>query len=718
MVEAGSQRVEGPTMTVTAVAPVMLARWASLTAVAFALATVSAHAQPTGGEQSPPAQPGSRTTAYDAAFFAQFAPATALDIVRRVPGFNLEQTNADVRGFGAAAGNVVFNGARPSSKSDALETILARIPARRVLRVEVGPGDFYGSDYAGKSQVLNVILTSEGGVDGNVTAKAAHQYTGKVVPNLEASALIRRGDSSINLAAATGRGDYTEEGTDDVFALPARTLIEHRRKVNRIHPHDPYVSASRGVEHAPDRAFHLNGRFAPSTFKLFQTNRVTPLAGPARDDTLEQNYKPTAYELGGDVTRPLAGGALKLVALANRRDRDDYDNTINIVAGATVGGFEQFAKSRYDEAVGRLSWTRANLLGFSFESGGEVAYNRLDNQTSLFLLGPGGGRTQIDLPIDQAVVDEFRTETYVNAGRALGKALRLDAGLAYETSHLTVTGDAEAARSLRFLKPSLTLDWKPAGGWHAQLIARRTVAQLNFFDFISNAELSVGRVNGGNADLQPQRSWETRLTVEHPLLGKGLAKVELGHDQVSKLQDRILTPDGFDAPGNLGTGTRNFVRITLDAPLDSLGLKGFHFRTDNTFQKTRVRDPLTGEKRGWSGFWPEYDLYAELRRDRGPFSLGASIQQRDSITFFRTDETDSNYGDPFANVFAEYRPDARTTVRLDLDNALDGSGNRRRFFFDPNRSTPDPFREEVRERNSHLALTLSVRRGFGSGAKK
>ena len=47
-----------------------------------------------------------------------------------------------MRGFGQAAGNVVINGERPSSKSDNLATILGRIPAARVLRVEVGPGDF------------------------------------------------------------------------------------------------------------------------------------------------------------------------------------------------------------------------------------------------------------------------------------------------------------------------------------------------------------------------------------------------------------------------------------------------------------------------------------------------------------------------------------------------------------------------------------------------
>ena len=46
-------------------------------------------------------------TTYDAGFFAAFAPATALDIVRRVPGFSLDIGNAEVRGLADAAGNVV-----------------------------------------------------------------------------------------------------------------------------------------------------------------------------------------------------------------------------------------------------------------------------------------------------------------------------------------------------------------------------------------------------------------------------------------------------------------------------------------------------------------------------------------------------------------------------------------------------------------------------------
>ena len=64
--------------------------------------------------EPPPAQAG-RTTVYQAAYFARFAPRTALDIAQHVPGFQLDlganQNGVDVRGFAGAAGNVVINGA-------------------------------------------------------------------------------------------------------------------------------------------------------------------------------------------------------------------------------------------------------------------------------------------------------------------------------------------------------------------------------------------------------------------------------------------------------------------------------------------------------------------------------------------------------------------------------------------------------------------------------
>ena len=208
-------------------------------------ASASASSQTPPGENAPHVSPThARTQVYTADFFARFAPTTALDIVRQVPGFMLDLGNSDIRGFAGAAGNVVINGSRPSSKSDSIETQLSRIPASRVVRVEIASGDLYGTDYAGKAQVVNVVLSADAGIDGNVTGKLRRLYTGRIVPDLSASALIKRGASSFNLSAGTGRTDYVEEGSDTVEFLPSGDFKEFRRKVNDIRPHDPYVSVN------------------------------------------------------------------------------------------------------------------------------------------------------------------------------------------------------------------------------------------------------------------------------------------------------------------------------------------------------------------------------------------------------------------------------------------------------------------------------------------
>ena len=231
----------------------------------------------------------SRITAYDAAYFTPFAPRTALDIARRVPGFQLDlgstQTDlgqVDVRGFAGTAGNVVFNGARPTSKAETLEAILARIPAQRVVRAEIGPGDLYGSDYSGKSQVLNIILSAESGIDGNVTAAADRRYTGYINTDISGSAVIRRGPSTFNISAGTGRNKQLEEGTDTIIDEANGQQTEFRRKHNSYFNRDPFIAGGWALERGSDNAYRLNARWQPSRFDLHQDNRVTTAERPAR----------------------------------------------------------------------------------------------------------------------------------------------------------------------------------------------------------------------------------------------------------------------------------------------------------------------------------------------------------------------------------------------------------------------------------------------------
>ncbi|KQS04038.1 hypothetical protein ASG11_07065 [Sphingomonas sp. Leaf357] len=695
-------------------------------ALGVALGLIGACAAPAAGQVTgvpvraePPSQdaalpgPTNGRQNYDAAYFVKYAPATALQMVERIPGFVIESVDPSVRGFGQTAGNIVINGQRPSAKGETLQTLLSRIPASRVARIEVAPGDLYGADYTGKSQVLNLILSAGGGLAGTVQASASRDYTGKVRPTGSASALIKRGKSTFSTSVTVENSQTTEEGTDRVVSVPDGRLLEFRRKVNFADEPSVAVATSWDYADGTNRTAHLNGRVFIDRFRLNQANAVTPETGSVRDDILTQRLHYDTYELGGDVTRPLAGGGLKLIGLTTRRDRLSNDESYNRVAADTIGGFTQQLKDRLTETLLRAVWSRPKLLGWTVEIGAEGVINRLASKVDLSLIDGTGMATPIALPVDDAVVKEVRGEAFVNAGRPIDSRLRIDLGVTQEMSRITVTGDAQAERSLSFLKPKATLDWRPSPLWRAQLSVQRTVAQLQFEDFISGAELSNNRVNGGNVDLLPQRAWETLATIERKLLGDGLYKLELGYNRVSLVQDRVPTPEGFDAPGNLGNGHVFIFRNRLDAPLGKLGIKGGRLTLYGSYVSTSVIDPYTLRARAFSGnslFYGE----ANFRQDFKKFAWGFGLTGGTSSTYFRLDETDRNYRDvPRVTAFVEWRPDARTTLNLSVDNLTSVSGRRERTFYTPDRRTPTASSIEYRERNSHVVPLLTVKRTLG-----
>jgi hypothetical protein len=652
-------------------------------------------------------------TVYDAAYFTQFAPSNALQIVQRVPGFTLELGNQEVRGFGQAAGNVVINGQRPSSKSDTLETILARIPASRVARVEVGPGDLFGSEFSGKPVVLNLVTTSAGGLAGTFNGQLRRTYDGNVDPDVTVSALLRRGKSSFNASAGFQSFPTTEEGFDRVEALPSHALLEFRRKVNTYSDRTAFLSGAWEHNGGDNKTAHLNFRVSQNWFDLKQTNDVFPTGGTIRDDRLSQDYDNRSYELGGDVTRPLLGGGLKLIGLATRRHRHNVDTSLNRINSVVIGGAIQDLDNRREETVARLVWNRSNLAGWSVETGVEGVVNKLDSDVNIFRIDSAGAQTRIDLPVDQAVVKEYRGEAFVNAGKALSKTLRLDLGLTYEASRLTVSGDAEAERVLKFLKPKASLDYRDKSGWHAQLSVARTVAQLNFEDFISTAELTNDRVNGGNADLVPQRAWEFLATLEQPILGDGLVKIEAGYNRISLVQDRIPTPEGFDAPGNLGNGRMFILKSTIDAPLARFGIKGGRLTIHSSLVDTSVEDPYTHRKRHFSGY-SLYSADASFRQDLGKWAYGATFYVNAPTFFFRQDEIDRPFSDnPYVQAFVEYRPTPKTTITFSLDNVTNAAAFRDRTFFTPDRRTPFPDEFELRHRNKHVIPSIGIKHSFG-----
>lgn len=633
-------------------------------------------------------------------------------MVERLPGFVIDSGNLGVRGFSQAAGNVVINGRRPSSKSDTLGTVLSRIPASRVLRIELGTGNDFGADYAGKPQVANIVLTDDGGLAGTLEAKLVREFTDAILPTASASLLFRQGNSTFSGSVTFQNFAYSEDGFDRLTAIPSQQLVEYRDIFRDSR--EPYKIASLGWSHeeASDRTVNINAKVSIDPWNIDQTSHSLLADGRRRDDLFAQRHTWKTYEVSGDITRPLGGGAIKLNLLGTRRDREHDDMSAQYDGSALLGGIAQKLDDTLDERVARLSWTRSANSGWLIEIGGEAAFNRLETANQFYTIDAANVRSRVALPIDHATVTEYRGELFANVGRDLSDTVRIDFGGTYEASKLRLRGDAHAQRSLQFIKPKASINWRP-GDWRIQLSAQRSVAQLNFADFVSGAEVNDHRISGGNAELVPQRAWETLISADRNILGDGRLKIDLGYNRISLVQDRVPVGNGFDAPGNLGNGSRYMARANLDLPTERLGIRRGRISLDGTYLDTSVDDPYTLRRRAFSGV-KAWIYTASFRQDLRLFAWGVNIKGDNGHTSFRRNERDRfRAASPHVSGFFEYRPSGRLTAAVGVENMFDAPAQRWREMFTPDRSAPRHELLEYRERSSHRLWYVSLKQSFG-----
>ncbi len=174
--------------------------------------------------QTPPAASSERVV-YEAAFYAPFAPRTALDMVNQTPGFTLDSGDDETRGFSGAVGNVLIDGERLGAKSQSLEDVLLRVPSSEVLRIEILRGADVAGDASNAAVLANVIRTRTA---GGGTWMAGFEMTNeeKPKPTGRLAWSGRSEDREYSIGANTYSHDHNSEGprevTDGDGALVAR----------------------------------------------------------------------------------------------------------------------------------------------------------------------------------------------------------------------------------------------------------------------------------------------------------------------------------------------------------------------------------------------------------------------------------------------------------------------------------------------------------------
>lgn len=680
---------------------------ASALVASLAVPGASAETVTTAREGSP-----SSATVYPRSHFDTYAPSTALDIVSRVPGFSID-FGSDRRGFDGTGGNVLIDGARPASKSGGLREALERIPADSVERVELITNPTMAAA-SGQTLIVNVVLGSatragtwrtglERNRDGTVTPSAKVSLTTPL--------LGWRVASSVELYTSDDPNDGVRTRRDATGTL---LLVEQEARET------DYTMLAWSAEATRDVAggeLKLNARLGSDALQSL-TNRLGfagPVPGSVPSQLRIDSYEEDAVNGEAGVSYGIAwdsGWRSDTLTLARWSLSDELSGSMrSSPPGVFASGVRAASGRDSFEWIGRSVVAAPEGRAWRPEIGVEVAYNRLDATLDFSELGAGGVITPIPLPSANVVVDEWRYETFANVSSEIWKGWTLDAGLAFEASNIAVRGGAQQSQSLQFLKPSVSLAWRPLEKLSVRAGLRREVGQLDFDGFAASANTGSDRTLGGNPELRPDSATRASLDVDYRIEGGIALNLAAFHAWKKDVQEAvILDPGGPGVSpvygfGNAGKATTWGATLTAASPLPF----GFNVDASLSWVDAAFDDPITGQTRRLNGVTP-FSYSLELRQElpEDDLSWGVRVSNEGVETSYFVPETSQfDYGVD-ASVYVKATLSPKLTATLSVGNVREFRLDRE--FYDPTRAgTLTQVENRQWDRGPDIGLSLEGR---------
>lgn len=605
---------------------------------------------------------------YPASYFAASNTNTALDMVGRIPDFSLDTGNA-VRGFEGAAGNVLINGQRPTSKTDGLDAILQRIPIGKVERIDVIRGGAPGIDMQGKSIIANVVLKSDGAIRGLLHLADQHVEDGRHLTGvrLEGSGGLPGGRTW----EASGRYGM---GADDGVGPGHNEL----RFANGRPP-----LIARIQSYGTDMLWQFSGAFeTPALGGRLRINGYTNLekfkepeqdffTSPAPDQQIFYFGQLTHdTEAGARYSRAFGAATdVELVALRTTRRRTTNSFSDDLIPAVTGSDASDHFLNDRDSSELILRGVLKHRFGetLSLEAGVENADNKLDSRTSFT-----SNVALVALPAANVQVEEKRTEAFLKGVWRPLAQLTVDAGLRYETSDISSRGDVALAKTFSFAKPRLTIAWTPTSATQLRVRVEREVGQLNFDDFVASSSLSSATgVTTGNPNLNPQQDWVVEGQLEQKLWSGSSIVLAGRHFKLKDVEDRgpVFAANGavFDQPTNIGAGTKDEIEATVTLSMDALGWKGALIKGDVTRRWSEVTDPTTHEKREISTLHPiDWSINFSQELPARHASVGFDLYNPWRQTSYRFNFIDTVKLKAFFKPYAEWKPRPDMSLRIEL----------------------------------------------------
>lgn len=625
---------------------------------------------------------------YDAALFTRFVPQTASDMVQQIPGFTITELSGD-RGLGEASQNVLINGARISGKSNDARTVLSRISATSVIRLEIVDGA--SLDITGLSgQVLNVVIkpaTLTGNFNWNIRFRdriKTNPFGGEI--NL--SGKLGAGNFTLGLAnngSFRGGGQGAEINTD-----AAGRLLYTRNRIGRFQGDRPTISATYGSKSDNGTAFNISGTGQFFWFRGRQEyDRFSP-TGPRSFELSTNQENEYNYEFNTDYEAPVFGGKLKLIAFnrfEHSANKGEFSRDFLGLRPIVADRYKQDTDEGEAVIRGEYRWKSGkNDWQISLES----AKNFLDSSLTLSERDAQGIFQPVVFDAGNARVEEKRGQFLASYGRPLAKELSVQLSLGAEYSQISQSGANGLTRSFWRPKGSASFAWKASPKLDVSLKAQRKVGQLNFSDFLASVDFQDSNNNAGNPQLVPPQSWIAELELNRSLGKSGSMKFKLTSEFISDLVDQVPITATSEAPGNIDSARLYKAELNGTILLDQFGIKGVKINVSGFLFRSNVTDLITRTGRPISGRG-NYGYAVEFRHDitRSNWAYGAELAADRSNAFYRLNYIADEYQTrPGVELYIENKNVFGLKMQARVNNILKSTEFSRETFYAARRDGP------------------------------
>jgi hypothetical protein len=666
------------------------------------------------------------TVRYPAAYFEEWAPVTAQDMMDRIPGLNSGGgrggfsggsfrgppggfsgggshggfsggSRGGSRGFGGGSGGneILINGKRTAGKNNSTSSQLGRITADQVDYIEIIRGTSGELDVRGSGQVINVVLFeqfSSSTMQYEFRAERTSDTT--VSPSASLSYSGQRGGLNYQLSARTSDIHFLNLSKENSVLgdFSPNDLIREEQTTDGS---NSSFGTNLNYELNSNSSVRFNAQFMQGDGDTDLFRRTTDLKIIPNAVFLQREESPSDienWEIGGDYEYNNArGDRFKILFISNAFTRSNTRERWDLEDGNTeIKNLFLDSDSTTRERIVRSSYTFDVFTGQDIEFGAERAQTILDSKLVLGVASSigtpsagHGGLVPVSVSNANSTVEEIRYEPFVIHNWIINPRMSLESSVLYELSEITQSGDVSKQRDFDFVKPKIDFRYDLTPTVQLRGTIEKIVQQLSFRDFVSSTDSQDedSNVQAGNANLRQEWYWNYEFNSELRLpndigVVSGRIFYEDWHDKIERVDVSPSEDDLQSASGNIGDGTKYGIDLNGSIRMRMINMPNLLVTGNISVEDSKITDPFLGiERRFQYSYRGQTNL--GFRHDIPSWNLNYGVSWNNrwdgNRKRYDIDDIELSAGDPYWSTFVEWRGFNNMTFRLDLSRIFNDS---------------------------------------------